>query len=214
MSPAFTAAGGVTTLAKRSTTQAEATARTEPRPTTPVTGFSAVSSGRAIAAPGSALAVPRVAAPKQPVLRLGRKPAAKTLGLQPQVGVIPPASASVTNPAAVSAAMASADAKTASGVSHTGLQSKTVGPVLRLGPKPKSVQPEKAAEKSVAVMNAKIDSKTAAKSVPEKTCSVPATVKHSTSSRIPQSPVQAIDPPRNVASVQVAQGWLIIASVV
>ncbi|KAG7376340.1 hypothetical protein PHYPSEUDO_013715 [Phytophthora pseudosyringae] len=178
--------GGVATLPNRPTTQGAGGDRVEQRPTAPVTGFSAVSSGRAIAAPGSALAIPRVAAPKQPVLRLGTKPAAKTLGLHPQ-------SASASEP--------SADAKTVSS-SRTDLKSKAVGPVLRLGPKPKPVQLEKA-EGKVEVAASRVDPKPAAKSVSEKPSSAPAAVNQPASSKVLPSPVQAIDDPRSVAGAKV-----------
>ncbi|EEY53340.1 uncharacterized protein PITG_06985 [Phytophthora infestans T30-4] len=141
---AFTAAatfGGATTLSNRPALQTEAGSNAQ-RPITPVTGFTAVSSGRAIAAPGSALAVPSLAPPKQPALRLVAKRAAKSLGLQPQSGVFSSTSASV----------ASADAKTASGGNS---KRKSVKPVLRLGPKPKSVASEKAEEKVATASSVK-----------------------------------------------------------
>ncbi|KAG2863544.1 hypothetical protein PC129_g5048 [Phytophthora cactorum] len=178
---AFAAAatfGGVATLPNRPATQAGAGSGS-----VPVTGFSAVSSGRAIAAPGSALAAPRVAAPKQPILRLGTKLAAKTLGLQPQSGVVSSASATVV----------SADAKT---VSSANCKSKSVEPVLRLGPKPKSVESGKAEEKVTATITS-VDSKPASKRAQDKPSSAP-----SASRRIPQSPVEAIDNCRGVASAQ------------
>ncbi|POM70503.1 Hypothetical protein PHPALM_13044 [Phytophthora palmivora] len=197
-STAFTAAvtfGGVATLPNRPTTQT-AGANGAQRPTTPVTGFSAVSSGRAIAAPGSALAVPTVAAPKQPVLRLGAKPAAKALGLRPESG--PGSSVSAGMVTFADASMPSADAKTADDAKHTGLKSKAVAPILRLGLKSKPAQPEIAAEKVAATTTS-----VASKSIPT-----------NPSSRIPQSPVQTIEAPRRTTSAQVSQGSLIIAFVV
>ncbi|POM71211.1 hypothetical protein PHPALM_12244 [Phytophthora palmivora] len=159
-STAFTAAvtfGGVATLPNRPTTQT-AGANGAQRSTTPVTGFSAVSSGRAIAAPGSALAVPTVAAPKQPVLRLGAKPAAKALGLRPESG--PGSSVSAGMVTFADASMPSADAKTAGVAKHTGLKSNVVAPVLRLGLKSKPAQPEITAEK-VAATTTSVAPKTA-----------------------------------------------------
>ncbi|ETI36934.1 hypothetical protein L917_16294 [Phytophthora nicotianae] len=175
---AFTAAatfGRVTTLPNRPATQTVAGTPVDQRSTTPVTGFSAVSSGRAIAAPGSALAVPRVAAPKQPVLRFGTKPAAKTLGLKPQTGV-----------ASAATAVASADAKISSGIN---CKSKPVEPVLRLGPKPKSVASGKAEEK-VTAMTLRAEPK-----------QVPV-AREPINSRVPQSPVAVIDVSRGVESAQ------------
>ncbi|KAF4043387.1 PDZ domain-containing protein 6 [Phytophthora infestans] len=169
---AFTAAatfGGATTLSNRPALQTEAGSNAQ-RTITPVTGFTAVSSGRAIAAPGSALAVPSLAPPKQPALRLVAKRAAKSLGLQPQSGVFSSTSASV----------ASADAKTASGGNS---KRKSVKPVLRLGPKPKSVASEKAEEKVTATAS-RVDLKPASQEQP--TSDLPVT------SRIPKSPVEAI----------------------
>ncbi|EGZ25732.1 hypothetical protein PHYSODRAFT_312054 [Phytophthora sojae] len=135
------------------------------RPVAPVTGFSAASSGRAIAAPGTALAVPRVASPKQPVLRLGAEPAAKTLAASQPQPASPPA-----------------DAKIVNGAAHTGLKSKAVAPVLRLGLKPKSV-PEEAAPKKVPAVTKVAEPKAAAKTTtaqPASAVSTPTATKSKT----------------------------------
>ncbi|KAF1772208.1 Ubiquitin-associated domain [Phytophthora cactorum] len=98
---AFAAAatfGGVVTLPNRPATQAGAGSGS-----VPVTGFSAVSSGRAIAAPGSALA-PESCGAEAANFKARNEACSKTLGLQPQSGVVSSASATVV----------SADAKTVS----------------------------------------------------------------------------------------------------
>ncbi|KAK1935155.1 hypothetical protein P3T76_010921 [Phytophthora citrophthora] len=162
----------------------ESSASTE-QAAAPVAGFSTISSGRAIAAPGSALAVPTMASPKQPVLRLGAKPAAKAL--EHSGGVSP-----VVN----STSVPSADAKSRSCTTRTELVSKAVTSVLRLGPKPKPVLPEKAPEKEVAAPQ--VNLKPAAKSVSkEQSCTV-------AQSATPTS-VQATEETKSVANGQMTQ---------
>ncbi|KAE9024863.1 hypothetical protein PR002_g11346 [Phytophthora rubi] len=162
----------------------------------PMTGFSPASSGRAIAAPGTALAVPRVASPKQPVLRLSAKPAAKTLAVsRPQAAGVT-STATARNAGATGRTMLRADAKVSNGENHTGLKSKVVAPVLRLGLKPKPV-PEEAAQKEVPAATKKIELKSAAKSVPSNT---PDAKRELETSRIPQSPIQAIEENRGTTA--------------
>ncbi|GMF44774.1 unnamed protein product [Phytophthora fragariaefolia] len=160
---AFTAAatfGGVTAALPNA--QGALRAEGEQRQAATVTGFSAASSGRAIAAPGTALAMPRVASPKQPVLRLSAKPAAKTLtASQSPGGVVAHSMASAANVS--SKIMPKADAKAANGGSNTGRKSKAVAPVLRLAPTPKPV-PQQAAQKVAPAAVKSVEPKPAAKS--------------------------------------------------
>lgn len=169
----------------REMTTQENSAKTE-QVAAPVTGFSTISSGRAIAAPGSALAVPTIASPKQPVLRLGAKPAAKSLGLKLQSERASPV---VNTP--------SADAKSTSVATRTGLVSKAVAPVLRLGPKPKSPQPEKAQQKET-IAAPQVIHKPAAKSTLKEPSSIVL------QSATPTS-VQATEEVKSVVSAQMAQ---------
>ncbi|OWZ17703.1 hypothetical protein PHMEG_0008321 [Phytophthora megakarya] len=155
---AFTAVAFGGAIANKVTTQTE-------RPTPPVTGFSTVSSGRAIAAPGSALAVPTVSAPKEAVLRFGAKPTAKMVGSSSETGLDSTKSAPAPR----------ADSKPTRRESQTGLKSNTVTPVLRLGPKPKPVQPEK-----MTVMTSNVELKPASTCVPTKPSSASAANKQPT----------------------------------
>ncbi|KAL4161490.1 hypothetical protein PRNP1_002044 [Phytophthora ramorum] len=158
------------------------------RSVAPVTGFSVVSSGRAIAAPGTALAGPRIAAPKQSVVRFGAKLAAKTT-----TGM-----AGSSNVRGKGGVMSDADAKLPNSARHTSLKSKAVAPVLRLGPTPKSVRSDIAAQK-VAGSSAKQDApKPAAKTVPGSSVAE----KGDTSSRVPRSPIQAIETPKRSPGAQ------------
>ncbi|KAL4138436.1 hypothetical protein PRIC2_001942 [Phytophthora ramorum] len=158
------------------------------RSVAPVTGFSVVSSGRAIAAPGTALAGPKIAAPKQSVVRFGAKLAAKTT-----TGM-----AGSSNVSGKGGVMSDADAKLPNSARHTSLKSKAVAPVLRLGPTPKSVRSDIAAQK-VAGSSAKQDApKPAAKTVPGSSVAE----KGDTSSRIPRSPIQAMETPKRSPGAQ------------
>lgn len=90
-------------------------------------------SGKAIAAPGSALAIPKVASSKQSVLGPRAKPAAKALALQP------PSREVFSVPAHV---------PSASGANCTDLPSKSVDKILYLGRQGESIRPDKAEEKA------------------------------------------------------------------
>ncbi|KAL3666004.1 hypothetical protein V7S43_008798 [Phytophthora oleae] len=196
---AFTTAatfGGVTTRPETP----ERSASTE-QAAAPVTGFSAVSSGRAIAAPGSALAVPTIASPKQPVLRLGAKPAAKSLGLKLQSEGTSQGTSQGTSLAINSTPVPSADAKLTNASTRTGLVSKAVAPVLRLGPESKPAQPEKAQEKE-AIAASQVNLKPAAKSVSKEPSSV---ATQSGTSDTPPTSVQTTEKAKSVASAQMTQ---------
>jgi hypothetical protein len=208
---AFTAQatfGGQSTLSSRSAGQAAAPrASTEQRAATPVTGFSAVSSGRAIAAPGTALSVPSVAAPKQPVLRLGAKPAAKTLaaaGAASSATARPAASTTATTNGRL--AMPAADAKGPRAATKLGTKSIAVAPVLRLGPNPKPAQTDTAKE-LVGCSAKQVDPAPQAKGVLARGSSASATGNGSARGKAAQSSVSAVATSSSSRSAQATPGW-------
>ncbi|RMX70486.1 hypothetical protein DD238_000366 [Peronospora effusa] len=138
-----------------------------------VSGFATVSSGRAIAAPGSALAGLKVVAPKHQIVGPDTKPAEYSLDSEPRDKVSPSNSCTAVKSGHVEP---SASAKTARGVSHSRLESQSVAPALQLA---KSVQCQSVAQE-VAVVTTTVDS--AAKSVSKKVSNTSAVEKQSTSS--------------------------------
>ncbi|CAI5701997.1 unnamed protein product [Peronospora effusa] len=161
-----------------------------------VSGFATVSSGRAIAAPGSALAGLKVVAPKHQIVGPDTKPAEYSLDSEPRDKVSPSNSCTAVKSGHVEP---SASAKTARGVSHSRLESQSVAPALQLA---KSVQCQSVAQE-VAVVTTTVDS--AAKSVSKKVSNTSAVEKQSTSCKTPNRSVEAIEAPSISASVQVGR---------
>uniref|UniRef100_A0AAV1TY14 PDZ domain-containing protein n=1 Tax=Peronospora matthiolae TaxID=2874970 RepID=A0AAV1TY14_9STRA len=111
----------------------EASGRAAQRPTASVAvNAAASSSGRAIAAPGSALAAPKRAARERPTVRLDAMPEARSLALQPRIGVAFLDAASVASTSvergAVKMTTSNAGVKRQEEVGHLGLLNKHTVP--------------------------------------------------------------------------------------